>query len=64
MPLIIKLNKGIRFSLCVIGTFSKCGWVIPLKHKKSITIINAFQKKLEKSNRKPDKIWVDKCSES
>ena len=64
MPLISKLNRGIRFSLCVIGTFSKYGWVIPLKDKKGITITNAFQKKKEKSNRKPDKIWVDKCSES
>ena len=30
--------------------------VIPLKDKKGITIVNAFQKLLKESNRKPDKI--------
>ena len=28
-----------------------------------ITITNAFQKVLDKSNRKPNKIWVDEGSE-
>ena len=32
----------------------------PLKDKKGITITNAFQKSLDESNRKPNKIWVDK----
>ena len=30
------------------------------KIKKGFTIINAFQKNLKESNRKPNKIWVDK----
>ena len=30
---------------------------------KGITITNAFQKILDDSNRKPNKIWVHKCSE-
>ena len=38
-------------------------WVIPLKDKKGITIVNAFQKVLNKSDCKPNKIWVDKGSE-
>ena len=33
MKLIGKLNKGIRFLLCVIDIFSKCAWVIHLKDK-------------------------------
>ena len=37
--------------------------VIPLKDKKGISITNAFQKILDKSNRKPNKTWVDKGSE-
>ena len=41
----------------------KYAWVIPLKHKKGITITNAFQKILKESNYKPNKIWVDKGSE-
>ena len=34
-----------------------------MKYKKGITITNAFQKFLKESNRKPNKIWVDKGSE-
>ena len=34
-----------------------------MKDRKSITTTNAFQKILDESNRKPNKIWVDKCSE-
>ena len=63
MQLISKFNKGIRFLLCFIDIFSKYAWVIPLKDKKGITITNAFQKILKESNRKTNKIWVDKGSE-
>ena len=63
MQLISKFNKGFRFSLCVIDIFSKYAWVIPLKDKKGISIVNAFQKILKESDRKPNKIWVDKGSE-
>ena len=49
--------------MCVIDIFSKYAWVVPLKDKKGITITNAFQKILDGSNRKPNKIWVDKGSE-
>ena len=63
MQLLGKSNKAIRFLLCVIDIFSKYIRVIPLKDKKGITITNAFQKILDESNRKPNKIWVDKGSE-
>ena len=43
--------------------FSKYAWVIPLKDKKGITITNAFQKTLNESKHKPNKIWVDKSSD-
>ena len=49
--------------MCVIDVFRKYDWVVPLKDKKGITITNAFQKNLKESNRKPNKIWVDKGSE-
>ena len=62
MQLITKFNKGICFLLCVIEIYSQYAWVIPLKDKKGITITNAFQKILKESNRKPNKIWVDKGS--
>ena len=63
MQLRSKFNKGVRFLLCVIDIFSKYTWVIPLKDKKGTRITNAFQKILDESNRKPDKIWVNKSSE-
>ena len=63
MQLISKFNNGFRFLLCVIDIFSKYAWVIPLKDKKGASIVNAFQKILDKSGRKPNKIWVDKGSE-
>ena len=44
MQLISKFNKGFRFLLCVIDIFSKYAWVVPLKDKKGVSIINAFQK--------------------
>ena len=47
----------------MIDIFSKYAWVIPLKDKKDISIVNAFQKIFKKSNQKPNKIWVDKGSE-
>ena len=34
MELLSKVNKGIRFLLCVIDIFSKYAWVVPLKDKK------------------------------
>ena len=60
MQLITKFNEGIKFLLCVIDIFSKYAWVVPLKDKKGVTIVNAFQKILDDSKRKPNKIWVDK----
>ena len=59
MQLINKFNKGFRFLLCVIDIFSKYAWVVPLKDN----IVDTFQKISNDSNRKPNKIWVDKRSE-
>ena len=63
MQLLSKFNKGIKYLLCVIDSFSKYAFVVPLKDKKGISIVNAFQSVLNKSKRKPNKIWVDKGSE-
>ena len=63
MQLIGKFNKGICFLSCVIDIYSKYAWVIPLKDKKGVSIVSAFQKVLNKSDQKPNKIWVDKGSE-
>ena len=56
MKLVSKFNNGFRFLLCVIDIFSKNAWAIPLKDKKDTTITNAFQKFLDESNCKLNKI--------
>ena len=63
MQLISKFNKKFRFLLCVIDIFSKYAWVIFLKDKKGVSIVDAFQQILDDSDRKPNKIWVNKGSE-
>ena len=52
-------NEGIKYLLCAIDLFSKYTIVVPLKDKKGISIVNAFNKIIKQSNRKPNKIWVD-----
>ena len=67
MQLISKFNKGIRFLLYVIDIFNKDYWksqgLFLLEDKKRITITNAFQKILDESSCKQNKIWVDKSKE-
>ena len=43
--------------------YSKYAFVVPLKDKKGISIVNAFNTTIKQSNRKPNKIWVDQGSE-
>ena len=63
MQLLSKFNKGIKYLLCVIDFFSKYALVVPLKDIKGASVVNAFQSILDKSGRKPNKIWVDQGSE-
>ena len=44
MQSLSKYNKGNKYLLCVIDLFSKYAWVIPLKDKRRISIVNEFQK--------------------
>ena len=63
MQLISKYNKRIRYLLCAVDLFSKYALVVPLKDKKGVSIVNAFQSILDSSKRKPNKIWIDQGSE-
>ena len=63
MQLISKFNKEFKLLLCVVDIYSKYPWVVPLKDKKGVSIVNAFQSISKKSNRKPNKIWVDNSVE-
>ena len=59
MQSLSRKNKDIKYLLCAIDLYSQYAFVIPLKDKKGISIVNAFNKIIKQSNRKPNKIWVD-----
>ena len=63
MQSLSRKNKGIKYLLCAIDLYSKYAFVIPLKDKKGISIVNAFNKIIKQSERKPNKIWVDQGGE-
>ena len=50
-------NDGYTFLLLVIDTFSKYGYLIPLKNKKGETVADALKDIFKK--RKPEKLWTD-----
>ena len=54
-------NEGYKFLLLVIDTFSKYGYLIPLKNKKGETVADALKDIFKK--RKPEKLWTDKGKE-
>ena len=69
-----KYNKGIIFLLLLLISllsvitivfmiFRVNSWVDPLKDKRGITITSAFQKVLDKSGHKQNKINIDKATE-
>ena len=63
MQLISKYKRRTKYLLCVIHMFTKYAWVVSLKDKKGVTVVNAFQNILDNSKRKPNKIWVDQGNE-
>ena len=63
MQSLSRKNKSIKYLLCAIDLYSKYVFVIPLKNKKGISIVNGFNKIIKQSNRKPNKIWVDQGGE-
>ena len=62
MQSLSKYNKGFKYLLCAIDLLSKYAWVVPKKDKKGTSIVNAF-KKIVSKEKKPNKIWVDQCTE-
>ena len=61
MQSLSKYNKGVKYLLCAIDLFSKYAWLVPIKDKKGISIVNAFEK--ISKGRKPNKTWVDQSSD-
>ena len=63
MQSLSRKNKGIKYLLCAMDLYSKYAFVIPLKDKKGTSIVNAFNKIIKQSSRKPNKIWVHQGGE-
>ena len=63
MQSLSRKNKGIKYLLCAIDLYSKYAFVIPVKHKKGISIVNEFNKIIKQSGKKTNKIWVDQGGE-
>ena len=61
MQSLSKSNKGIKYLLCAIDLFSNYARVVPLKNKRGISIVNAFQKIISK--RKLNETWIDQGGE-
>ena len=54
--------KKYHFLLCVIDNYSKCPRDVSLEDKNGIAVTNVYQKVLDESKRRPNKILVDKGS--
>ena len=52
MQTISRKNKGIKYLLGTIDLYSKYAFVIPLKDKEGISIVNAFDEIIKKSGKK------------
>ena len=59
----LKNNRGYRYVLVIIDSFSKFGWTVPLKNKNAQTIKDCFESILISSKRKPNLIESDRGKE-
>ena len=55
-------NKGYKYILMIIDTFSKYGWAIPLKTKSGVDVTKAFSN-LWNHQKPPQRLWTDKGKE-
>ena len=56
-------NKNFKYLSCVVDVFTKDAWVKPLRGKNGKTVLKAFIKIVNESNRIPDKLWVDQVKD-
>ena len=56
-------NRNVKYLFCVIDFSTKYAAVKHLKDKKVKTILNYFIELVNKSKRKPNKLWVDQGRE-
>lgn len=55
----VRINKGYKYMLNVIDTFSKFAWIVPLKKKDGKTVAEAFEKILKSCDKTPDLLHSD-----
>ena len=58
-----KYNKNYKFIVTIIDNHTKYAWAIPLKDKSGKSTTTALKSLIEKTKRKPDKIWSDRGKE-
>ena len=58
-----KYNKNYKFIFTIIDNHTKYAWAIPLKDKSGKSTTTAIKSPIEKTKRKPDKIWSDRGKE-
>jgi hypothetical protein len=56
-------NDGYKYMLNIVDVLSKYAWSVPLKNKTAETVVDAFQKVITESKRKPSHVWVDEGGE-
>ena len=56
-------NRGYRYVLIIIDSFSKYGWTVPLKNQNAQTIKDSFENILISSKRSPNLIESDRGKE-
>ena len=56
-------NDGYKYMLNIVDVLSKYAWSVPLKNKTAETVVDAFQKVVTESKRKPSHVWVDEGGE-
>ena len=59
MGLLSSKNHSVKHLLCVIDVFTKYAWIKSLKDKEAKTFLNGFIEIVNKSNRKPNQLWID-----
>ena len=58
-----KQNKGYKFLLTVIDSFSKVGYARPLKQKNGAALVKAFKEIIQESQEQPHTLLTDKGTE-
>ena len=60
---VMPVQDGYKYILTVLDGYTRYAWAVPLRHKDGLTVSNAFKDIMNKSKRKPNKLWVDQGKE-